>query len=201
MKRYNVGILSPSHIVTSGLCSLQEQIKEMAFTFISLNDNDIKSQITKHHLVAVIADPLSKSFHQLIELRNENEKSKSIPLITISSSLLPNDLSEIADARLSIYDSPATIIQTIQSLVSSHVNEVEDARTDLTPREKEIVVGIVKGLSNKEIAQEINVSVNTVMTHRRNIASKLQIHSPAGLTIYAIVSKLVSIDDIKYTIN
>lgn len=201
MKRYNVGILSPSHIVTSGLCSLQEQIKEMAFTFISLNDNDIESQITKHHLVAVIADPLSKSFHQLIELRNENEKSKSIPLITISSSLLPNDLSEIADARLSIYDSPATIIQTIQSLVSSHVNEVEDARTDLTPREKEIVVGIVKGLSNKEIAQEINVSVNTVMTHRRNIASKLQIHSPAGLTIYAIVSKLVSIDDIKYTIN
>lgn len=201
MKRYNVGILSPSHIVTSGLCSLQEQIKEMAFTFISLNDNDIESQITKHHLVAVIADPLSKSFHQLIELRNENEKSKSIPLITISSSLLPNDLSEIADARLSIYDSPATIIQTIQSLVSSHVNEVEDARTDLTPREKEIVVGIVKGLSNKEIAQEINVSVNTVMTHRRNIASKLQIHSPAGLTIYAIVSKLVYIDDIKYTIN
>lgn len=201
MKRYNVGILSPSHIVTSGLCSLQEQIKEMAFTFISLNDNDIESQITKHHLVAVIADPLSKSFHQLIELRNENEKSKSIPLITISSSLLPNDLSEIADARLSIYDSPVTIIQTIQSLVSSHVNEVEDARTDLTPREKEIVVGIVKGLSNKEIAQEINVSVNTVMTHRRNIASKLQIHSPAGLTIYAIVSKLVSIDDIKYTIN
>ena len=201
MKRYNVGILSPSHIVISGLCSLQEQIKEMAFTFISLNDNDIESQITKHHLVAVIADPLSKSFHQLIELRNENEKSKSIPLITISSSLLPNDLSEIADARLSIYDSPATIIQTIQTLVSSHVNEVEDARTDLTPREKEIVVGIVKGLSNKEIAQEINVSVNTVMTHRRNIASKLQIHSPAGLTIYAIVSKLVSIDDIKYTFN
>lgn len=201
MKRYNVGILSPSHIVISGLCSLQEQIKEMAFTFISLNDNDIESQITKHHLAAVIADPLSKSFHQLIELRNENEKSKSIPLITISYSLLPNDLSEIADARLSIYDSPATIIQTIQTLVSSHVNEVEDARTDLTPREKEIVVGIVKGLSNKEIAQEINVSVNTVMTHRRNIASKLQIHSPAGLTIYAIVSKLVSIDDIKYTIN
>lgn len=201
MKRYNVGILSPSHIVTSGLCSLQEQIKEMALTFLSLNDSDIESQIIKHHLVAIIADPLSKSFHQLIELRNENEKSKSIPLITISSSLLPNDLSEIADARLSIYDSPATIIQTIQTLVSSHVNEVEDARTDLTPREKEIVVGIVKGLSNKEIAQEINVSVNTVMTHRRNIASKLQIHSPAGLTIYAIVSKLVSIDDIKYTIN
>ena len=43
----------------------------------------------------------------------------------------------------------------------------------------------------------LNVSVNTIMTHRRNIASKLHIHTPAGLTIYAIVSNLVSLDDIK----
>ncbi len=43
----------------------------------------------------------------------------------------------------------------------------------LSQREKDVVTGIVKGLSNKEIATEMNVSVNTVMTHRRNIASKL----------------------------
>ena len=53
-----------------------------------------------------------------------------------------------------------------------------------------------EGLSNKEIAAEMNVSVNTVMTHRRNITAKLQIHSAAGLTIYAIVSKLVRLDEI-----
>ncbi|MDE6466679.1 MAG: LuxR C-terminal-related transcriptional regulator, partial [Duncaniella sp.] len=47
-----------------------------------------------------------------------------------------------------------------------------------------------------EIAAEMNVSVNTVMTHRRNIASKLQIHSVAGLTIYAITTGLVDIADI-----
>ena len=62
---------------------------------------------------------------------------------------------------------------------------------------QEILKGIVIGLSNKEIAAKINVSVNTVMTHRRNIASKLQIHSPAGLTIYAIASKLVDIEEVR----
>ena len=67
----------------------------------------------------------------------------------------------------------------------------------MSQREKDVVIGIAKGMSNKEIAVQMNVSVNTVMTHRRNISSKLKIHSPAGLTIYAIVSKLIKLEDIK----
>ncbi len=69
--------------------------------------------------------------------------------------------------------------------------------SELSDREKEIIVEIVKGLSNKEIAESLFISVNTVMTHRRNISRKLQIHSPAALTIYAIVNGLVSLDDVK----
>ena len=54
-----------------------------------------------------------------------------------------------------------------------------------------------KGMSNKEIADNLFISLNTVVTHRRNIARKLQIHSPAGLTIYAIVNNLVDISDVR----
>ena len=67
----------------------------------------------------------------------------------------------------------------------------------LTDREKDIVAGVVKGLTNKEIADKLFISVNTVTTHRRNIAKKLNIHSPAGLTIYAIINNLVDIKEIK----
>ena len=66
----------------------------------------------------------------------------------------------------------------------------------LSDREKEIVVCVAKGLSNKEIADTLCLSVNTVTTHRRNIARKLQIHSAAGLTIYAIVNKLVTLSEV-----
>lgn len=68
----------------------------------------------------------------------------------------------------------------------------EDAQ--LSQRERDVIVSLVQGMSNKEIADHLCISTNTVITHRRNIAKKLQIHSPAGLTIYAIVNKLVSID-------
>lgn len=67
----------------------------------------------------------------------------------------------------------------------------------LSDREKDVVVSLVQGMSNKEIADHLCISINTVITHRRNIARKLQIHSPAGLTIYAIVNGLVDISSVK----
>ena len=67
----------------------------------------------------------------------------------------------------------------------------------LSDREKDVIVSLVQGMSNKEIAEHLCISTNTVITHRRNIARKLQIHSPAGLTIYAIVNGLVDISAVK----
>lgn len=66
----------------------------------------------------------------------------------------------------------------------------------LSPREKEIIVAVAKGWANKEIADRLCLSVNTVTTHRRNICAKLGIHSAAGLTIYAILNHLVSLEEV-----
>ena len=72
-----------------------------------------------------------------------------------------------------------------------------DNSESLSDREKDVIVALVQGMSNKEIADHLCISTNTVITHRRNIARKLQIHSPAGLTIYAIVNGLVDISSVK----
>lgn len=67
----------------------------------------------------------------------------------------------------------------------------------LSEREKDVVVCVVQGLTNKEIADKLFIAPNTVITHRRNISRKLQIHSTAGLTIYAIVNHLVDISSVE----
>lgn len=72
-----------------------------------------------------------------------------------------------------------------------------DCSDMLSERERDVIVALVQGMANKEIADHLCISVNTVITHRRNIARKLQIHSPAGLTIYAIVNNLVDISSVK----
>lgn len=52
-------------------------------------------------------------------------------------------------------------------------------------------------MTNQEIADKLFLSIHTVITHRRNIARKLEIHSATGLTIYAIVNKIVDLSEIK----
>ena len=67
----------------------------------------------------------------------------------------------------------------------------------LSDREREVIRQVAMGLSNKEIAERMFIAVNTVMTHRRNISRKLDIHSAAGLTIYAIVNGIINVEDVK----
>lgn len=67
----------------------------------------------------------------------------------------------------------------------------------LTPRERDIIANIARGKSNKEIADELCLSVHTVATHRRNICAKLDIHSASGMTIFALLHGLISISEAK----
>jgi len=97
--------------------------------------------------------------------------------------------------RLEQMAKQSDVTRNISDMVfKSSVAQNPDALSD---REKDVIVSLVQGMSNKEIADHLCISTNTVITHRRNIARKLQIHSPAGLTIYAIVNGLVDISSVK----
>ena len=85
----------------------------------------------------------------------------------------------------------------VSAKISSMINQNPDNSDALSDREKDVIVSLVQGMTNKEIADHLCISTNTVITHRRNIARKLQIHSPAGLTIYAIVNHLVDISSVR----
>lgn len=85
---------------------------------------------------------------------------------------------------------------SVTAKISNMISQTESTE-QLGEREKDVIVSLVQGMTNKEIADHLCISINTVITHRRNIARKLQIHSPAGLTIYAIVNNLVDISNVK----
>ena len=105
-------------------------------------------------------------------------------------------LAERCEGHLSAEESDREVIDLISSLLTAEEGEREVVG-ELTPRERDIVIGVVKGMTNKEIADKLFISINTVTTHRRNIVKKLDIHSASGLTVYAIMNKLVSLEEIK----
>lgn len=76
--------------------------------------------------------------------------------------------------------------------------EPEDSEVaKLSEREKDIIRCVARGMSNKEIADKLFISAHTVATHRRNIGSKLEIHSPGGLIIFALLHNIIDLRDIK----
>lgn len=87
--------------------------------------------------------------------------------------------------------------EDVSSKISHMISTKTSTSEAISEREKEVIICLVQGMSNKEIADKLFISINTVITHRRNIVRKLQIHSLAGLTIYAIVNNLIDISATK----
>lgn len=85
-----------------------------------------------------------------------------------------------------------SIIEQMQQLFASEGTFIGEKNKELSGRETDVLQLIVKGSTNKDIADKLNISLNTVLTHRKNITAKLGIKTVSGLTFYAIMNGLVS---------
>ncbi|MDR1555776.1 MAG: LuxR C-terminal-related transcriptional regulator [Tannerellaceae bacterium] len=91
--------------------------------------------------------------------------------------------------------SKETLIEQLQQFFSTEGNnEVVERNKELSLREKEVLRLIAQGSTNKDIADKLNISLNTVLTHRKNITARLGIKTVSGLTFYAIMNGLISSD-------
>lgn len=192
MRHLNIILCTPSPIEFNGLCSVLRNIRELSLSFREVDPSSIVTHpVLPDNADVFICDPVAVAISTLRAIKSSAPKVK---IVLLYHTALPQALVKEFDAVISVYDSEITIAQSITSLFTNRKSG--DVATELTQREKEIVIGVVKGMSNKEIANMINVSVNTVMTHRRNIAAKLEIHSPAGLTVYALMSNLITLEEL-----
>ena len=104
----------------------------------------------------------------------------------------PQEIIEQFDSCFTINDSPSQIVSKIRSALTLSEQETDkESPIVLSAREIEILTEVAKGLTNKEIADRLSISVFTVTTHRKNITQKLGIHSIAGLTVYAVMNHLI----------
>lgn len=136
----------------------------------------------------VVSDPM-------VPILKEALGSDELRIVSYCTTLAEAELSKNFDGKILSTDGGNEVSNMLESVLEVDGSNAEEMV--LTPREQEVVVAVVKGLTNKEIAEKFFLSTHTIITHRRNIARKLNIHSPSGLTIYAIMNKLVTLDDVK----
>jgi DNA-binding NarL/FixJ family response regulator len=144
----------------------------------------------------LIVNPSFWGYFDIAKIKAETDNAK-LKCIALVYSAIDENLLRNYDDRISIYDTVDQLKEKLDKIFNTSLTENADEQNTLSVREKEIITGVVRGLTNKEIAKSLFLSTHTVITHRRNIARKLEIHSTAGLTIYAIMNKLIELDDIK----
>lgn len=193
-----IAVAETSVIIRSGLTTVLKRLPNLNVMPIEVSSPEsLQSYIHLHTPDILIVNPAFGGWFDLPAFKVENGKVETKYLALICSVIDSNSLKEYDD-HLLICDDPETIATKInQLLCTDDEEEKESEQETLSQREKEIITCVVKGMTNKAIADQLYLSIHTVITHRRNIARKLQIHSPAGLTIYAIVNKLVELQDIK----
>ena len=177
----HIALLETSRIICEGIQAILFQSPELDARVHRIETlEDLSELLSDHSIDVLIASPV----HFVNREKEIGSIRKEYPTLAVAvidygvmhQSPFPHD------TMLSLYDTP------------DHTHQQDD---NLTKREIEVLTGIVNGLLNKEIAEELNISVHTVVRHRKNITTKTGIRSQSGLTIYAISKKIVNIEDIE----
>lgn len=191
-----IAVAETSVIIRSGLTLALKRLPNLKIQPVELLSVEALNDCLRTQFPDIlVVNPTFGDFFDVARFREETA-GKGIRVVALVSSFIDASLLSKYDASFSIFDDLEALANKI-NLLQIEPEEEEDSQENLSQREKEIVICVVKGMTNKEIAEKLFLSIHTVITHRRNISKKLQIHSAAGLTIYAIVNKLVELSDVK----
>lgn len=193
-----IAVAETSVIIRSGLALVLKRMQGMKVLPIEVVTQEALWDCMRLHKPDVLI--INPSFPGFFDVRKfkEDKVYANVKCVALLCAVGDHALLKYYDDSFSLYEDPEELRGKLNALLNrTEQGEGGGEQDVLSAREKEIVTCVVKGMTNKEIADALFLSAHTVITHRRNIARKLQIHSPAGLTIYAIVNKLVEIQDIK----
>ena len=188
---FRVGILEPSAIIVNGLSNIL--LKAGKFDLYKIDYvADMQRFITANKLQLIIINPqlLQQDGRELAHLKQKNPNVVWCALVY--SFIDPKYLNQF-DLQIAITDVPSEIVDAVMSKLNDESTDDADLSMQLSDRELDVLRLLAQGNMNKEIADKLNISVHTVISHRKNITQKTGIKTQSGLTIYALSNKIINI--------
>lgn len=192
MKNFRILIVEPSEIVAEGLKGIIGGSTRIEDVCCIGDVTRLEEKILSFKPNIVIINPLFVKFSEKGNLKNIVFSSKFFTMAIQTSYIEPQMLRSFAEV-IELGDDRQRIIGKLFGIMNREIEKKEND-IELSRREKDVLVEIAKGLTNKEISEKLHLSVNTVMTHRKNITRKTNIKSVSGLTVYALLNGFVDID-------
>ena len=185
-------IVEPSPIVSAGLASYFDDMKQVSIVSQLDRIDRMEEKLAAYNPDILIINPLLIAYDTNEHfLKICRDFSNVIPVALVTSYVDAGILKQFKDV-IEINDSKQKVVSKIFNLWSDNkLTQDKPESIELSNRETDVLVALVKGLTNKEISDKLYISVHTVITHRKNIVRKTGIKSVSGLTVYALLNNLV----------
>ena len=189
-----VAIVTPNRLEALGLRELVLRVRPKAQVHIFRHPEDYPAETMGEADIIYIDSGM-------LAVYGERLRGRRVQVVPLVTSFSPSDepLSPKSDTRLFL--SPEWTEETLRKVILKsfdldRAQKEKEPEKGLSQRETEVLKEVARGLTNKEIADKLSISMNTVMTHRKNITAKLNIKTVSGLTFYALMNNLISGDEV-----
>ena len=182
-----VFIIHQSEIIRKGLLSVIRSHFNCDITLLGKVENLQQAEVTGFTEGIVFID---EEEYQTNVFTNWHFALKQSEVFLIRSGMVTvKDFS--LDHVITLNHSSEEILAMLKACDSGRQLENDNVSEELSQREKEVLKEVALGLSNKEIADKLFISIHTVISHRKNITEKLGVKSISGLTVYAVMNNLL----------
>lgn len=193
-KPVHIIVAEPSAIIFEGFAHI---LMRAGLSFTSSQAANLEETekliCTKPRSVAVVNPAIVQ--HNVKAFNTLRAKWEKVQWLGLVYNYFNEQTLALFDGIIYISDSPEAIVASVKKAVASETKKsTVPSGNLLSDRETEVLQQLALGLSNKEIADKLNISVHTVITHRKNISQKTGIKTVSGLTIFAVVNKLIALD-------
>lgn len=185
-------IVEPSYLLSSGLAHCFDDSQNLTVTVQLDSVERLHEKLYINNPDILIINPLLLLYSDVISLRQIIHDFPNMICMALVSSYVDRNVLKQYNDVIELNDGKQKVISKIYaSLNDSCSNASQTENIELSNRETDVLVAIAKGLTNKEISEQLFISVHTVITHRKNIIKKTGIKSVSGLTVYALLNNLI----------
>ncbi len=190
-------IVEPSPIVSAGLASYFDDTKQISVVSQLDSLDRLEEKLAAYNPEMLIINPLLVSFAANEMFRKVLRDFPNVIAVALVTSYIDKTVLDYFGDVIEMNDTKQKVVSKIFNLLNdNNLVQEKTESVELSNRETDVLVALVKGMTNKEISDKLFISVHTVITHRKNIIRKTGIKSVSGLTVYALLNNLVDESEI-----
>ena len=188
-------ICEASDMIAIGLAEIIDSMAQFDVVARLDSPEHLSEKLVATEANLLIVNPAMLGFHGKEFLSQLGKEYPNVVTVALVTSYLDHSMLTSYSGVIEINDTRSKIINKMNGFVQHETTKGTDD-VELSKRETDVLVAVAKGMMNKEIADQMNISIHTVISHRKNITRKTGIKSVSGLTVYALLKDLITEDDL-----